>query len=779
MPWRYAALKSLLSYFISFLFCFVAVAHAQEQPKIEITEPVVAEAQEAIKIAFKVRGASKRRIRVKVDCGADAVTSKQIDFSNDGEHVIAVNLFKGKNTITLIGFVNDEPVDTLTAPIVVKCSGRWCKEPFSQTADAIAAEAKELSSSTSSTAATSPTPATSPATIPASGQKPAAASSQKGSVHITSPATDVRYVDATTIPVNIKVDPKADPSKNVKSVSITVLNEKKPIVQNNIPKEIKFSTEDPKKAAELTADVKIGKGRNVIQVFDEAKPDDEADSITVICEGKCATEKKETAETSKIKVEKPQKGSAEATVVDVGTVDSYLTIASDSTIKDIQYSVFNGATTVHTSEKFPVPTGDAGKPISMRIPVAILKGTNTIRFFDAVNSGSKDAEAFTEIVCNGERCPQNYLTAKFPSSSQNSRIIVGFEQAGGSSAASETKPFVDLFFLTPFWFDREKDCEKKVDFAKQKCEAENARRRLLPRFGFWGDVRLAATPDQIAAVQVFPANLVNQVDRPKAIDLVQSFDFLAGGEFRIKTGTGSFLSLIPGVHQISSLYFAAGGGAISPLTARRESVQIFNIPPVGDPRREDFLTRYGPIPDQPVQDPPLPGKEFVAIVPIDRDRFLRQWYAGLRLKTYYCETSSCSALRNSFPAVVDVMLGQNEAVTGGSRNRGGTPDPNNPEKLIGERNSFVLRIDGFYPFPIKEANFIYFYGTALMKVFGGGVKITTPLFLDNPGTTVDLSDPRVYIPPTNILKLQQPDRDYYKIGVGINLTELFNRNKPR
>jgi hypothetical protein len=66
-----------------------------------------------------------------------------------------------------------------------------------------------------------------------------------------------------------------------------------------------------------------------------------------------------------------------------------------------------------------------------------------------------------------------------------------------------------------------------------------------------------------------------------------------------------------------------------------------------------------------------------------------------------------------------------------------------------------------------------------MKIGGGGVKITTPLFLDNPGTTVELSDPRVYIPPLNLLKLQQPDRDYYKLGIGINLTDLFNRGKTQ
>jgi hypothetical protein len=222
-----------------------------------------------------------------------------------------------------------------------------------------------------------------------------------------------------------------------------------------------------------------------------------------------------------------------------------------------------------------------------------------------------------------------------------------------------------------------------------------------------------------------------------------------------------------------------GGGAISPLSARREAVQIFNIPGVNDPRREEFINRFGlngTIPLQPGVNP-AKEKEFLAISPIDRDRFFHQWYAGIRLKTFYCDNPSCTRYKNSFPAIVDVAIGQNEAVTGGSRKRGGTPDPNNPDKLIGRRNSYVLRLDGFYPFPLKEASFIYFYGTALMKIGGGGVKITTPLFLDNTGTTIELSDPRVYIPPTSVLKLQQPDRDYYKIGVGVNLTDLFNRNK--
>ena len=105
-----------------------------------------------------------------------------------------------------------------------------------------------------------------------------------------------------------------------------------------------------------------------------------------------------------------------------------------------------------------------------------------------------------------------------------------------------------------------------------------------------------------------------------------------------------------------------------------------------------------------------------------------------------------------------------------------TVDPNDPTKIIKKR-SFVLRFDAFYPFPLRQANFLYFYGSALMKIGAGGVRIQNPLFLDTAPGDVLITDSRVFIPESDRQKMFQPSRDYYKVGVGINLTELFNRNK--
>ena len=463
-------------------------------------------------------------------------------------------------------------------------------------------------------------------------------------------------------------------------------------------------------------------------------------------------------DSKKIVIEKPDKDF----IVNDTAVDVFVKIPKDSKISKIQYEVKNGDKSTTSSEI----TVDTTKDDKKRVRVPILAGKSTIRFLNAADPGNLEQQATVDINCN-ENCAASFERAQF-AGSQNSRAIVGLEQAGASSASTETKPFVDFFFSTPILFSR---CKKGPNGVEDEAYFECiARRRTW--LAVWGDVRLTTTPDQVAAVGVLPSNFVNQLGKSSnTVDLVQSFDFLMGLEGRLYTANGSFLSLIPGIKQRTHFYAAGGGGAINPLTARRELAQIFKIPKAGSPQREDFLDRYGPIPDSD------PAKEFVGFVPLDRDRFLRQWYAGLRLKTFYCENRGCSIYRNNFPAIVDVMIGQNEAVTGGSLFHL-KPDPNDATKTIKKR-SMVLRFDAFYPFPLREANFLYFYGTAIMKIGAGGVRIQNPLFLDTAPGDVLITDPKVFIPSSDLQKIFQPSRDYYKLGVGINLTELFNRGtKP-
>jgi hypothetical protein len=306
--------------------------------------------------------------------------------------------------------------------------------------------------------------------------------------------------------------------------------------------------------------------------------------------------------------------------------------------------------------------------------------------------------------------------AQFPYNSLNTRAILGFEQAGASSSPSTSKPFLDFFFNAP----------------------------LRSRVSLWGDIRLAVIPQQASAFGVFPTTAVNQITEANLSNLTQGFDFLVGPEFRLGTGKLTW-SLIPGVKQKISAYIYGAFGAISPLDPKQqENIQIFVAPATTSPQYEEFQTRF--------PDAAASGKSYIAFTLPERDRFLRQFYGGFRFKTHFFNGNG---IINRFPAIFDVALGRNEAVTGGRLKHA------------------VLRLEGFYPLPIKESSFIYLYGTAMMKIGGGGVNIQKPLFLDTPGSAIGLSSPELFIIPN-----RQNNSDYYRIGVGIDLMRLFNQ-KPK
>lgn len=619
---------------------------------------------------------------------------------------------KGKNIITV--FNPDEPIETTDKfSTTVTCTGDKCDTPD---------VAKET-----------------------------------GGIRIETPEGGAKLTDANAVS-KITVDKKS----GIEHLFVMVLNKGKEVKQENNPIAVDYGD---KAQVALTPTIRIGEGKNIITVFDADKSlaDSPQDSTEVTCKGNCG--KEATASTSEITIEEPKTEGDEPYRADnISSIDSYVTVKQGSKIKNIQYDVVVDGKPVFTSEPQPVnPTTEKADKVKVRLK--FLRGPNTIRIYDAAKPYGDNQTAIV-IDCRGDNCASDFLVSTIVTNSQNTRLVVGFEQAGASSTTSETKPFLDFSFTSPFIFDT------LIEGGKPKKGADGREIRV-PRAAAWGQIRLASTPDQITTTGVFPTNLVNQVGRAgTAGNLVQSFDFLAGLEIRAFSANGSFLSLIPGIRQKTRFYIAGGAGAISPLTAIRESAQIFKIPLPNTPQYQPFIDRYGKPREQSGN---IPAQEFVAFVPLDRDRFLRQWYAGLRVKTLYCEDEDCTRFRNQFPGTVDFMVGQNESVTGGRRKFGGAPDPTDSTKIIGAKNAYVFRIDAFYPLPFRETRFLYLYGTAMMKIGGGRANIVNPLFLDP--ASILITDPKVFIPSSNLQELLQPNRDYYKIGVGINLTELFNRNK--
>jgi len=296
-----------------------------------------------------------------------------------------------------------------------------------------------------------------------------------------------------------------------------------------------------------------------------------------------------------------------------------------------------------------------------------------------------------------------------------SRAIVGFEQAGASSARSTQRFFMDLTLSSPLPWG-------KVD----------------PFFGrrarSWGSIRITSVPQQITTgVAEFAGAFAQKVGEVKVNELAQGLEFLAGGEYRL-TGSGPsrFGSFGSETSTRFTLSFIMGGGIITPFNPR-DTLEIFKV-----------------FPDAPGL-PPIPaGKDVVAFVSPDRDRFFRQYYGGFRLQTYYFDFRNPDVPLKRYPATLDITYGQNEAVTGG-RLRGG-----------------VIRLEGFYPLPYEGLKFINLFGTALIKP--ARTKITDPLILEAApaGTT---------IPANNVflLTIPQINRDYYRVGVGIDFISLISK----
>lgn len=400
---------------------------------------------------------------------------------------------------------------------------------------------------------------------------------------------------------------------------------------------------------------------------------------------------------------------------------------SNKNIDFYDYKVADEHGEVQYTHRDPAKLGDDKVRERQLILVKLTEGHNTVSVIgmkkDGENAKPVTKTATTTINC--VNCKGNSLAES--GSSVYTRAIVGFEQAGASSSESSQKPFLDFFFGAPI--------------------AGKGSDRIPPRLATWGQVRFASVPQQVFAntLQNTSTGFLTSIQGLQVNELVQGFDFLAGVDVRLISPKGrGFVDLDPGTRQNTSVSFVAGFGAINPLT-KRQTAQIFEIPRIGTDIDPAFLEKF----------PEAKGKTNIAFVTPERDRFYRQYYGGFRFKTFFYDKHG--EIINRFPALLDVTFGQNELVTGKLRNA-------------------IFRLEGFYPFPFRSARFVYLYGTAMMKIGGGGVKTSLPLDL-NQLNNIHLPDPNTVVVPIDRNPSLRSNREYYRFGLGINLIELLDKLK--
>jgi hypothetical protein len=343
-----------------------------------------------------------------------------------------------------------------------------------------------------------------------------------------------------------------------------------------------------------------------------------------------------------------------------------------------------------------------------------------------------------------------------PQSGEIYRAILGLEQAGASSAQSKQNVFLNFYFSRPLickdWDGSGSNqngasangkpgkCAKRSVSNQPTAENTEESKGKAPFLSIWGDVRLTTTPQQSQnIVKAFDAASFTSLANSGSgqTKLISAASFLAGLQFRVVGG-----------HLGGRRYdfsFIGGGGAITPLSPE-DSLDSFIIPSADtDKARRDKLIAKLKETESAFTEDVLNDKTIITFVSKGRDRFLRNYFGGVRLQTYYNDVAPTRP-----PGALDITFGQDESVTGG------------------EFGSGVFRIDGFFPLPFNDSKLVYLFGTASMAFkqpsYHDGLLLSRA-----PDTISPTSDKAL------VFSIPSANRDMYRIGVGFNLSELFGK----
>lgn len=355
----------------------------------------------------------------------------------------------------------------------------------------------------------------------------------------------------------------------------------------------------------------------------------------------------------------------------------------------------------------------------------------------SASASSGDAAASSSSAAGGAD-PKTNSGDKLRSGGRVLRSIVGFEQAGASSASSTQHFFLDLYGSQPLW--------------RAKGQG-NDPYDLGPKLRGWFNLRISSTPQQVnTSVAQFTSTFAQKVGELKVNEVAQSFEFLAGVAYRLWNWESTFAGPESNTAEKLGVHIIAGGGVATPITPK-DSVQIFQVPQ----NQQNFFTTY----------PQANGAQFVAFTLPDRNRFFREAYGGFRLvtRTWWngktddkqtggqdpCKDKA-SYCKEWTPSVLDVTYGFNEAITGGVIHGG------------------VMRVEGFVPLPLgsKVESSVYLFATGLFKF--SRARVSTPFILDGApqGTSATSAQ-------TVVITTPQDDRDYYRIGMGVDLVNIIGK----
>ena len=378
----------------------------------------------------------------------------------------------------------------------------------------------------------------------------------------------------------------------------------------------------------------------------------------------------------------------------------------------------------------------------------------------------------TSIILSG--VPEHW---KYPFT----RAVAGVDLSAPSSRTVKQAYFIEFDLIAPLG---------SYPWSSQNSKADP----LDSRFWVWFNPRITSLPQSanysaLSTINASGGFLDSLTKSGTVKDIAQGLDVSGGLEIALikpRNGVG-WWSEYPNTKARLGISLIGGVGAATPFSTdktdltSRVNQSICDAYNKGATHNFNCVFRAGAT--APVIQDPITGtdKPFISFVTPDRSRFFRRFYTGVRLKTFFFNqdiTGDCFRPRKStskktqttttsdqgdsvqcetpydvFPGIVDLSVGKDEAVTGGHLNK------------------WLFRLEASYPLPFYPG--VHIFGS----IYTGGRSQTNPPFsavsiqapnnnTDNPIQT-DANTYRFPTPPLN--------RDYFRIGVGVDLVQILKR----
>ncbi len=302
--------------------------------------------------------------------------------------------------------------------------------------------------------------------------------------------------------------------------------------------------------------------------------------------------------------------------------------------------------------------------------------------------------------------------------------IVGFQQSGASGTDSTQKFFLDFYGSRPvpgLFRATTKDGESWLKW--------------------WGDVRIGSAPRSLSSA-ISVATLGSNASSLTYNEVAQAAEFLTGLDLRLGYIRSPLWNQSAESRARFLLSLVTAFGASGSLTANPPpaTAAVF-ANPVNSPIDASFVKTYPAAAN--------PAYKYVSFLPPFPDRYAQEYFGGFRLTTRYADQYG-SGVRTP-PAMVTAMFGQSELITPGTF------------------RGVVSRIEAFYPLSTGKPGVlsaIYLFATAQLRL-GGARPTIYPLTEETAANPAPDNTNTLYI-------VDRTSRDYYSIGVGVDLIEVLN-----